>query len=117
MIGLILLENINIFQMFCLYAKYVPRFYGITSSLKRKIGISQLYIHGVQDSTCRKKVIKYAAYCFKNLGAKYNSFKTIRMGSSDARYRRLIIPKCQQVEHSHSRHATRWIGTTTLKCL
>jgi hypothetical protein len=46
MIGLILLENIYIFQMFLLYAKYVPRFYGITSSLKRKIGISQLYIHG-----------------------------------------------------------------------
>jgi hypothetical protein len=34
-------------KMFCLFAKYVPRFYGITSSLKRKIVISQLYIHGV----------------------------------------------------------------------
>jgi hypothetical protein len=36
-----------IFKMFCLYAKYVSRFYGISSSLKRKMGISQLYIHGV----------------------------------------------------------------------
>jgi hypothetical protein len=47
MIGLILLENISIFQIFYLYAKYVPRFIGITPSLKQKIGISQLYIHGV----------------------------------------------------------------------
>jgi hypothetical protein len=55
LIGFILLENIYIFQMFCLFAKYVPRFYGITSRLKRKIVISQLfmvlYIHNHASST------------------------------------------------------------------
>jgi hypothetical protein len=47
MIELILLGNISIFQTYCLYAKYVPRFYGNMSNLKRKIYISQFYIHGV----------------------------------------------------------------------
>jgi hypothetical protein len=44
LIGLILLESIYIFQN-VLFAKYVPRFYGITSILKQKIVFSQLYIH------------------------------------------------------------------------
>jgi hypothetical protein len=60
MIGLILLENIYIFQMFCLYAKYVPRFYGITSSLKRQMGISQLYIHGVIHDNTQFDVMGYS---------------------------------------------------------
>jgi hypothetical protein len=32
---------------YCLYAKYIPRFYGNTSGVKRKMDISQLHVHGV----------------------------------------------------------------------
>jgi hypothetical protein len=63
MIGLILLENISPFQMYCLYAKYQEyiarlqdnsypdncKYVYSDSSLKRKMGISHLYIHGVMN--------------------------------------------------------------------
>jgi hypothetical protein len=57
MIGLILLENTSIFEMYCLYAKYVHRLYGNTSSLKRKNGQFSvvyswcyIYIYGIHDN-------------------------------------------------------------------